>query len=48
MSVLLLQVSLDRERSERMSMESQLQNRSRELSELQARYDALSTEMGSR
>jgi Zn-dependent membrane protease YugP len=43
-----LQVSLDRERSERASIENQLHNRSRELSDLQARYNMLSADMGCR
>ena len=42
------QVSYDRERGERISLERQLQGCSRELSELQSRYDALSSEWGSR
>lgn len=44
----MLQVSLDRERSERLSVEGQLRERTRELSEMQARYDAMSREWGTR
>ena len=42
------QVVMDRERGERMSMESQLRDRSREIAELQARYDAHSAELNAR
>ena len=39
---------MDRERGERMSMESQLRDRTREIAELQARYDAHSAELNAR
>ena len=39
---------MDRERGERASMESQLRDRSREVAELQARYDAHSAELNAR
>ena len=39
---------MDRERGERVSMESQLRDRMRETAELQARYDAHSAELNAR
>lgn len=43
-----LSVLLDREKQERMSLESQLRDKNREIAELQSRYDTHSAELNSK
>ena len=43
-----LSVLLDREKQERMSLENQLRDKTREVAELQSRYDTHSAELNSK